>query len=529
MTEIPVFVSNSEVTAGGFVDTVKVELATGQQGARGSRIFTGSVSPNTLPLNSPVWGGYTDFKVGDIYIKRDVDSLEVWEWLYDGAEFVWVRTVDEISSADIDLDPDLTAIAGLTGTGILKRTGAAAWQLDTSSYLTSNQTITLSGDATGSGGTSIAVALANSGVTAGTYNNNAAQVSPFTVDSKGRVTSIGSAVSIQIAESQVTNLVSDLANKAPLASPTFTGTVTLPSTTSIGNVSSTELDYLDGVSSNIQTQISAVSGVANAALPKAGGTMTGYLYNLQPGSNIAMGGNKITGLAAGTSNGDAVRYEQLETRHHYASVGEPTSVSWNSLTAPGLHPKLMQGLSNPDGPGPAYYFYVQVFEYAGTGNVTQYAIPYSGAHGVGTFQRSRHSGIWTRWSGQSARAFVQSTAPDTPTNGDLWVDTSTPTWSAPTLLNSWANYGGAFHNAGYFKDSLGFVHLRGLVKSGTTGYPIFTLPAGYRPTAAHMFSVHAGGAEARVEAVVDGNVYVAAYSGGNNNYVSLDGITFATF
>lgn len=33
---------------------------------------------------------------------------------------------------------------------------------------------------------------------------------------------------ITIAESQVTNLVSDLASKAALASPTFTGTVTLP-------------------------------------------------------------------------------------------------------------------------------------------------------------------------------------------------------------------------------------------------------------------------------------------------------------
>ena len=37
-------------------------------------------------------------------------------------------------------------------------------------------------------------------------------------------------------------------------------------------------------------------------LEKAGGTMTGP---------IAMGNNKITGLAAGASNGDAVRYEQL--------------------------------------------------------------------------------------------------------------------------------------------------------------------------------------------------------------------------
>jgi hypothetical protein len=43
--------------------------------------------------------------------------------------------------------------------------------------------------------------------------------------------------------------------KANLAGPTFTGNVTLPSTTSIGNVTSTEIGYVDGVTSAIQTQL----------------------------------------------------------------------------------------------------------------------------------------------------------------------------------------------------------------------------------------------------------------------------------
>lgn len=43
--------------------------------------------------------------------------------------------------------------------------------------------------------------------------------------------------------------------KANLAGPTFTGTVTLPSTTSIGTVSSTEIGYVDGATSSIQTQL----------------------------------------------------------------------------------------------------------------------------------------------------------------------------------------------------------------------------------------------------------------------------------
>lgn len=79
-------------------------------------------------------------------------------------------------------DADLDAIAALAGTsGFLKKTAANTWTLDTATYLTGNQTITLSGDASGSGSTAITVTLANSGVTAGTYRS-------VTVDAKGRVT-----------------------------------------------------------------------------------------------------------------------------------------------------------------------------------------------------------------------------------------------------------------------------------------------------------------------------------------------------
>jgi hypothetical protein len=87
-------------------------------------------------------------------------------------------------------DPDLGAIATLSGTtGFLKKTAANTWALDTSTYLTGNQTITLSGDVTGTGATGIAVTLANSGVTLGTYGS-ATQVPVFTVDAKGRVTGV---------------------------------------------------------------------------------------------------------------------------------------------------------------------------------------------------------------------------------------------------------------------------------------------------------------------------------------------------
>jgi hypothetical protein len=68
----------------------------------------------------------------------------------------------------------------------------------------------------------------------------------------------------EIAQSKVANLVANLAEKAPTFSPTFTGTIVLPGTTSIGSVSATEIGYLDGVTSSIQTQLAPVQGLVNS-------------------------------------------------------------------------------------------------------------------------------------------------------------------------------------------------------------------------------------------------------------------------
>jgi hypothetical protein len=86
--------------------------------------------------------------------------------------------------------------------------------------LSTPRTITTTGDASysvsfdGSANVSAEIALTNSGVVAGTYNALATQVMPFTVDSKGRITSIETAVDITPPWSAVTGkptgiLVSD--------------------------------------------------------------------------------------------------------------------------------------------------------------------------------------------------------------------------------------------------------------------------------------------------------------------------------
>lgn len=127
---------------------------------RGTRAqLNGAVASNTLNLGEP-------------YLITDEGRIAIGTGSNTYADFA--------KTGETTLDADLTAIAALTGTGILKRTGTNTWSLDTSTYLTDNQTVTLSGDVSGSGSTAITVTLANVG-TAGTYTK-------VTTDAKGRVT-----------------------------------------------------------------------------------------------------------------------------------------------------------------------------------------------------------------------------------------------------------------------------------------------------------------------------------------------------
>jgi hypothetical protein len=169
-------------------------------------------------------------------------------------------------------DADLDAIAALTGTtGLLRKTAANTWALDTNAYITGNQTITLSGDATGSGTTSIAVTLANTGVTAGTYNNSATAITPFTVDSKGRITGTGAAVTITPSFASITSKpttlagygITDAVNKG---GDTMTGLLIL-SGDPVANLGAATKQYVDSVAQGLDVKGSVrVATTANITL-----------------------------------------------------------------------------------------------------------------------------------------------------------------------------------------------------------------------------------------------------------------------
>lgn len=90
------------------------------------------------------------------------------------------------------------------------------------------------------------------------YLNAIKTVLESTTDADSGADNIGATAIAGLTGGTVQSLLESLNTlKATLASPTFTGTVVLPSTTSIGTVTSTEIGYLDNVTSSIQTQLNA--------------------------------------------------------------------------------------------------------------------------------------------------------------------------------------------------------------------------------------------------------------------------------
>jgi hypothetical protein len=129
---------------------------------------------------------------------------------------------------------------------------------------------------------------------------------------------------------------------AKLAAPTFTGTVVLPSTTSIGNVTSTELGYLDGVTSAVQTQLNAKAPTAD---PTITGTMSAGIINT---TGDISGGGWVGGVtsdgagrgllvrqAAGDANNAIIQFTNNGVTAQRASItaGAGGQLSMNSTTA----------------------------------------------------------------------------------------------------------------------------------------------------------------------------------------------------
>jgi len=266
---------------------------------------------------------------------------------------------------------------------------------------------------------------------------------------------------------------------------------------------------ISSLATRIGQEAKALWAAVNAKAPLSSPALTGT-----PTAPTAAGGTSTTQLATT----EFVRKTSLLT-----SISDATD--WNTITNPGIHPVLLLG-SSTNGPGVGEYFYVNVMQYSSSSQVLQVAYPYQ--DGGLIWIRTSYGGTWGTWR-MIPRVVVSSTAPGSPSNGDLWVDTSTPTWSTLSMINNWQPWSGT-PGAQYMKDAMGFVHLRGLIQYGNAN-AIATLPTGYRPISyGQIFTSHAGGGQTRLDVGTSGVIQVNGYyANGNNSYVSLDGITFATF
>ncbi len=93
-------------------------------------------------------------------------------------------------------------------------------------------------------------------------------------------------------------------------------------------------------------------------------------------------------------------------------------------------------------------------------------------------------------------------------------------WITPTLLNGYVSDSGK--EIQFFKDSLGFVHIRGAVREGVFPEPIFVLPYGFRPSRVQSFPTITGlQSNGQADVIANGNTRVR--SAGNHTF---DGISF---
>ena len=131
-----------------------------------------------------------------------------------------------------------------------------------------------------------------------------------------------------------------------------------------GTVSDAEFAYINSLTSNAQTQISATVTVANAALPKAGGTMTGeinaadqlvtrpvikdygetkvamaaHAVDLSLGNvqTYTLSGNQTLTFTNPPASGTSGSFTLILTNGGSATLTWPTSVDWAGGTAPTL-------------------------------------------------------------------------------------------------------------------------------------------------------------------------------------------------
>lgn len=218
-------------------------MATRMQQRRGTAAQWTSANP---VLAAGEIGFETDtskFKIGD-----GSTTWSTLSYFVDGSQIIdnapaALDTLNELAAA---LDDDANFASTITNlidskTPLVSKTNAA-WEADNAPI---------------AGGT-VAYSTTDSGVKIGNGTDSWADT-PYLVN----VVSMGESIGASISDA-----ISGILNDS-----VFTGTISLPETTSIGNVSSDEISYLNGVTSSVQAQISTLSGTVDDLVTSTTGSL----------------------------------------------------------------------------------------------------------------------------------------------------------------------------------------------------------------------------------------------------------------
>lgn len=269
-------------------------------------------------INSPSYLGITDNKLATINTAGKVTNQAV--------QATSANTADRIVARDGSGN-----FAAGTITATLSGNASTATTASTATALATGRTIAMTGDVTytspsfdGTSNVTAASTLANSGVVAGTYNNVATEVQPFTVDAKGRVTNVGTAVKItpnyaDVIDSPYKNGVR-LATTANLTATYSNGSsgvgATLQNSGVLGVLS------VDGVSATANDRIlvkdqtnAAHNGIYSVTNPGSASVAWVLTRSTDSDTNAETGGAVVT-VDRGASNGGklfSTNFESTET------------------------------------------------------------------------------------------------------------------------------------------------------------------------------------------------------------------------
>jgi hypothetical protein len=187
------------------------------------------------------------------------------------------------------------------------------------------------------------------------------------------------------------------------------------------------------------TQRATTLLTGSTTVTTAGGTV-GYLPLWDSSSDItnsALFQNTSTGyLGIGTVAPRAALDIRGQAVGGFGAMSTSGTTDWNDASnaqSGGGYTLLMGNAAN--GPGPAHYFHPFSFEYNqkdGTGNMTQFAVPYYTNYGDGgnnIWMRSRYWGSWLGW-----RKVLSEDV-----NGNVGIGTTAPGAKLETALGSFSN------------------------------------------------------------------------------------------